>query len=409
MTAPARTMTRSMTTTDEAGDHRLIPRPHVPVRPPLSWTALRAVGGTAHDYPCVLDIGSSAHLTSGRMAIALALALEGLGAGDEILLPSYHCATMVEPARAHGMVPVFYRIGADFACDLEDIAAKRTARTRAVLAASYFGFPQDWEALRAFCDHHRLILIEDCAHSLFGSHHGRPLGSFGDWAVSSLTKFLPCRDGGALTTARRGALLAGLALTGQGLPAEIRAVLAPLSEAVAFRRLPLLRPLLRLNTLMPRRSGSATPAQSRSGAGGEFDLAAMRVRGSRMAAVLARHPPRRRIAEGRRAIWLRLADGFADCPGCRPVRPDMPPGMVPFMFPLWVDELPARFPRFEDLAIPVQRFGQFPWPGMDADTCNHSRLFSRHVLQLPCHQELTEAELDWIIAQVRGICASVRT
>lgn len=401
-------MIRSMTTTGTDGSGRLIPKPRIPPRPLLSWDALRPVAG---DKPaCVLDAGPNLHLTSGRMAIALALEIEGLGAGDEILLPAYHCTVMVEPACALGLTPVFYRVGLDLAADLDDIAAKRTGRTRALLAASYFGFPQDWQALRSFCDRHRLILIEDCAHSLFGTHDGQPAGSFGDWAVASLTKFLPSWDGGTLTSARHGRRLAALNLVGQGVPAEARALLDPLAEAVGYGRLPLLRPLIAslplLKAMLPRGSGSAAanPAQRRSGAKGDFDSAWVRVRGSRAASAMVRWLPRQHIAARRRAAWRRLADGFADCQGCRPLRPDMTAGMVPYMFPLWVDDLPAVFPRLEDLAIPMQRFGQFPWPEMDPATCPDSRLLSRHLIQLPCHQDLTAVELDWIIAQVRSAC-----
>jgi len=67
------------------------------------------------------------------------------------------------------------------------------------------------------------------------------------------------------------------------------------------------------------------------------------------------------------------------------------------MFPIWVDNLNSVFPQLEDAAIPMQRFGQFLDKKIDDSVCENSVLFSRHLLQLPCHQDLWDSEIDWII------------
>jgi hypothetical protein len=50
--------------------------------------------------------------------------------------------------------------------------------------------------------------------------------------------------------------------------------------------------------------------------------------------------------------------------------------------------------------VPVTRFGHPLWPGVDDSVCATSCMLSRHVLAFPCHQELREAELAWMIAAI---------
>ena len=87
---------------------------------------------------------------------------------------------------------------------------------------------------------------------------------------------------------------------------------------------------------------------------------------------------------------------------------ELPEGVVPYMFPLWVDDLSTVFPVLEDRAVPMQRFGQFLWPGVDENLCRTSVEFSKHLIQLPCHQDLREDELDWVLETVSSVIASSR-
>ncbi len=71
------------------------------------------------------------------------------------------------------------------------------------------------------------------------------------------------------------------------------------------------------------------------------------------------------------------------------------------MLPIWIDDLDRVFPRLEDEAVPMQRFGQFLAPGIDESVCEVSARRSHHSLQLPCHQALSETDLALIIDRVR--------
>ncbi len=163
---------------------RLITVPDAPVKQILSAGGF--VRRSPARIPSVLDVGSVVHLTTGRVAIALALEIMGLERGHKVLVPSYHCASMIMPLAWVGAEPAYYRIREDLSADLDDIAAKIDDRTKALMVTHYFGFPQDMPRIRRFCDDRGLKLIEDCAHSFFGRIDGRPVGAYGDFAIDAV-------------------------------------------------------------------------------------------------------------------------------------------------------------------------------------------------------------------------------
>ena len=72
------------------------------------------------------------------------------------------------------------------------------------------------------------------------------------------------------------------------------------------------------------------------------------------------------------------------------------------MFPLVVDDADALFARLHHEGVPLTRFAEVLWDGVDASVCANSVYLSRHVLAFPCHQELRPDELAWIIARIRA-------
>jgi hypothetical protein len=122
----------------------------------------------------------------------------GVSPGDHILVPSFHCATAVEPIVQYGAKIKFYKINRDCSPNFYDIQAKIDKKTRAILAIHYFGFPQPIHQFQKLCRNYQLSLIEDCAHVLTGKIDSGVLGSFGDVSIFSWRKFFPVYDGGQL-------------------------------------------------------------------------------------------------------------------------------------------------------------------------------------------------------------------
>jgi selenocysteine lyase/cysteine desulfurase len=158
-----------------------------PARPGLGGLRRRAARA-----PASIDEhgGNIVYTTSGRAAIALALRAVGCKAGDRVLVPTYHCPTMIAPVVRLGAVPEFYPLTASGAPSMSFLA-RHGRGVRAMLVAHYFGFPQPLGQLRGFCDANGIAMIEDCAHAFFGVVDGRPVGAWGDVAIASATKFFP--------------------------------------------------------------------------------------------------------------------------------------------------------------------------------------------------------------------------
>jgi len=403
-------------------------RPHVPLAPVLSTASLRGPQvppGEAERLPSVLDAGHVRLVTSGRIALGLALREIGVADGDTVLLPAYHSLSMIPPVLWRGATPRFYRVDAHARADLADIARlcdAGGAGVKALVATHYFGFAQDLAALRALCDARGIALVEDCAHAFFGRHDGRPLGSIGDYAIASTMKFYPMYEGGVLVSSRHP--LDGVRLRSAGKGFEAKAALATLEHAFAYGRLPAARALLALplaakdwlwRRIKARRGtppadaaaaaivdtaipAKLAPASSDSETG--FDPHWLDKRSSWFARRLLRHVCATRIVTLRRRRYRRLQQATHGLPGCRPLHAALPDGVCPWLFPLVVDDAEAAFARIRALGVPVTRFAERLWPGVDETVCAHSVFLSRHVLAFPCHQALSEAEFAWLEARV---------
>lgn len=138
-------------------------------------------------------------------ALEMAAILCDLGPGDEVILPSYTFVSTANAVALRGAVPVFVDIHPEtLNIDPAQVAEAVTAKTRAVIAVHYAGFPADMDALAEICRTHGLMLIEDAAQALGSTYKGRPAGSLGDMAAFSFheTKNIISGEGGALTLTR---------------------------------------------------------------------------------------------------------------------------------------------------------------------------------------------------------------
>ncbi|MEO8134303.1 MAG: DegT/DnrJ/EryC1/StrS family aminotransferase [Betaproteobacteria bacterium] len=399
----------------QAGDQHSVsiasyPRERIPKQAPLSVASL--AGHSRSGIPSILDAGEARYVSRGSMAIGLALQHAKIGSDDEVLMPAYHCISMIEPVVWRGARPVCYRIKADTAVDLGDIESRLTSRTRALLVAHYFGFPQDMPRIRSFCDAHGLLLIEDCAHAFFGEFAGTPVGWFGDYAIASAWKFFPVCDGGILVA--RGKRLADVDLESGGPRFEAKAMVNTLEQAFEYRRLNMARLLLKVPLLLKdlalrqaKRGISPDPPAHTglsTGFGGwGFDAALIRRRMSFASRSIMDMASKQRITQRRRRNYTRLLAELGGLHGCRPLFASLPDGVVPQVFPLVYEAPELAFPLLKQAGVPIIRFGEYLWEGMDPSTCPVSAEFSRSVFQFPCHQELDDAELEWMISTVKSV------
>lgn len=134
-------------------------------------------------------------------ALEMVSLLLDLQPGDEIIMPSFTFVATAQPFVLRGAVPVFVDID-PVTLNMDPRLAEEavTPRTKAVVCMHYGGFAADVSALRALCDRKGIPLVEDAAMGYGASHDGKPLGSFGNFAVISfdITKHISAMQGGLL-------------------------------------------------------------------------------------------------------------------------------------------------------------------------------------------------------------------
>lgn len=163
-----------------------------------------------------LGVPDAVAVSSGTAALHLAAMALDLGPGDEVILPSLSFVAAAAVVALAGATPVFADIRGtdDLTVDPAGVERLVTARTRAVVAMHYGGYPADIAALRAVADRHRLWLVEDAAHAPVVRAGGRALGTYGDLGCFSfyVTKNLTTGEGG-MVVARDPARLDRIRLT----------------------------------------------------------------------------------------------------------------------------------------------------------------------------------------------------
>ena len=144
-----------------------------------------------------------AHLvSSGTAALTVALASAGIGAGDEVIVPTFTFVASFEAVLSVGAIPVLCDIDDTLTLDPAAVRAAISPRTRAIMPVHMCGSMADLAALKALADEHGLLLIEDACQAIGGSYRGRPLGSIGHIGCFSFdfVKTVTCGEGGGLIT-----------------------------------------------------------------------------------------------------------------------------------------------------------------------------------------------------------------
>ena len=163
-------------------------------------------------------------VSSGTAALHTAYAAAGLGPGDEVITPPITFVA-TQAALIHlGATPVFADVEVDTALiDPSSVEAAITPRTKAIVAVDYAGHPADMDRLRAIADRHKLLLIEDAAHSLGSTYKGRQVGSLADITTFSFfpTKNITTGEGGAVASPHPDILEKARRFSRQGLVRDL--------------------------------------------------------------------------------------------------------------------------------------------------------------------------------------------
>ncbi len=139
--------------------------------------------------------------TSCTHANEMAAILAGIGAGDEVILPSFTFVSSADAFVMRGATPVFVDIRPDtMNIDEKLIEDAITPRTKAIEVVHYAGVGCEMETIMEIAHKHNLIVIEDAAQAIRSTYRGKALGTIGDYGCLSFheTKNVSMGEGGAL-------------------------------------------------------------------------------------------------------------------------------------------------------------------------------------------------------------------
>src|SRR6478672_5642541 len=140
--------------------------------------------------------------SSGTSALTTAMAALGIGAGDEIIMPSFTFVASFEAVLSVGAIPVLVDIDESLTLDPAAVKKAITPKTKCIMPVHMCGSMADLDALQAMCKEHNLLLLEDACQSIGATYKGKKLGTIGDAGTFSFdfVKTITCGEGGVVMT-----------------------------------------------------------------------------------------------------------------------------------------------------------------------------------------------------------------
>jgi perosamine synthetase len=158
-------------------------------------------------------------VSSGTAGLHLAVRALGIGAGDEVIVPSFAFIAVANVLRYERANPVFVDIEpATLNLDPNRIEAAITPRTRAIIVVHTFGCPAELPEILEIARRHDLAVIEDACEAIGAEYDGRKVGAFADAGVFAFypNKQITTGEGGMIVTGNASVALAARALRNQG-------------------------------------------------------------------------------------------------------------------------------------------------------------------------------------------------
>lgn len=371
------------------------PRPFVSMLPVLDIKGF----SLSEQNKSIFCNANAARLSSGRVAILHALQCIGITETDTVLVPAYHCMSMIEPVLWLGARVKFYQVDKNLCpfinfqqnSDLQDV--------KAVIIPHFFGFMQDITKLCDYFNKLGIAVIEDCAHAFFGERDGKNAGESGDYSITSTVKFFPGTEGGVLYSARHA--LPDLKLTKRSLYQQLKAAKNIVEQCQLYHS-----PKKRTAAQQQKPLGETSQEMdelcyvSKSKLN-YLDPQKISVPLSWADSLVLNKTSHDWIVEQRRENYQYLAGLLKGLNNATLIFPDLLPGTVPYVLPLLIHKPELHFSRLKIAGVPLWR-----WEELIVNDCPISNDYRLKLIQLPIHQSLSTNELDWIAQQLWQVLSS---
>ncbi|WP_396656723.1 DegT/DnrJ/EryC1/StrS family aminotransferase [Microbacterium sp.] len=306
-------------------------------------------------------------VNSGTAGLHLGLLASGVGPGDEVIVPSFTFAATGNSVALTGATPVFVDIEPEtFTLDPAAVEAAVTERTKGIMPVHLYGHPARMRELAEVAQRHGVALYEDAAQAHGASLDGRPVGTFGTFAMFSLypTKNMTSGEGGMIAAADEDIARRARLLRNQGMERQYE------NELIGFNaRMTDIHAAIGRVQLTKVDAWTATRRQNAAFL--DANLEGVTVPPVADGAVHVYHQYTVRVPEDR--------DGFV-----RALREEHAVGSGVY-YPIPNHRLPSLAPYA---------------PGLDLPETERA---AREVVSLPVHPSLRAADLDRIVAAVAAV------
>lgn len=379
----------------------------VPAFPTIRPEALLQKGANSIRTHHPFAAPSARYFYFARNAIWQAVKDLGLEGGC-VLAPAYHHGVEIEALLDAGARVQFYSIGEHFEVDLDEIEALIGPDTRALYLTHFLGFPGPVRAIKALAQKHGLLLIEDCALSLFSADGDLPLGVTGDVAIFCLYKVLAVPDGGVLVypdspTGRaipsdRGArppppLASSLAVAASSILRNVALRGGRVGRALRARALAVGKRALRASQVEPVLAGTQ-----------HFDREHAHLGPSRLTEHLLRVQDVTGLVSRRRRNYTFLLQQLRDL--APPLFDTLPHGVVPLCYPLLVDDNRWFMEQLVARGIEAVDFWREGHPACPTRDFPAVARLRASVVEIPCHQDLSLDTLALMVTIIRRTFAT---
>ncbi|MER3498342.1 MAG: L-glutamine--2-deoxy-scyllo-inosose aminotransferase KanB [Chitinophagaceae bacterium] len=163
-----------------------------------NWKAKELEQAICKTFGC-----SYAQLTSsGTSALTTALSALGIGAGDEVIMPSFTFVASFEAVLSVGAIPVLADVDETLTLNPEAVRQAITPKTKCIMPVHMCGSMADLDALVSICKEKNLLLLEDACQSIGATYKGKAVGTIGDAGTFSFdfVKTITCGEGGVVLT-----------------------------------------------------------------------------------------------------------------------------------------------------------------------------------------------------------------
>ncbi len=168
------------------------------------------------EFAALLGAKYALAVSSCSAALFLSLKALGLPRDARVLMPGFTFAAVPSSAVHADCVPVLCEVGDNYRIDMNDFQAKLDETISAVIISHMRGHTSDMDAIMALCEARDIPVIEDAAHSLGTTWHGKNIGTIGKIGCFSFQsyKLVNAGEGGILITNDADAVARAVIMSG---------------------------------------------------------------------------------------------------------------------------------------------------------------------------------------------------